>query len=42
MSNLVIIGFENEAKAFEMRAVLASMRKDYLLDMEESAFRYRH
>ena len=35
MSNLIVLGFDNEAKAFEMRAKLSAMQKDYLLEMED-------
>ena len=35
MSDLVVIGFDNEHKAFEMRAALAKMQKEYLIDMED-------
>ncbi len=35
MSNLVVIGFEDEASAFEMRAELAKMQKEYLIEMED-------
>jgi len=30
MSNLVVIGFDDEHTAFEMRAALAKMQKEYL------------
>jgi uncharacterized membrane protein len=35
MSELVAIGFDNEARAFEMRAELAKLQKEYLIDMED-------
>ena len=35
MSNLVVIGFDDENKAFEMRAALAKMQKEYLIEMED-------
>ena len=35
MSDLVIIGFEDEHTAFEMRAALARLQKEYLIDMED-------
>lgn len=35
MSDLVVIGFDNEHTAFEMRAALAKMQKEYLIDMED-------
>lgn len=35
MSELVVLGFENETTAFEMRAELAKLQKEYLIDMED-------
>ena len=35
MSNLVVIGFDDEHKAFEMRAALAKLQKEYLIEMED-------
>jgi uncharacterized membrane protein len=35
MSDLVVIGFDNEAGAFEMRAELAKLQKEYLIDMAD-------
>ncbi len=35
MSDLVVIGFDDENKAFEMRAALAKMQKEYLIEMED-------
>ena len=35
MSNLVVIGFDDEHKAFEMRATLAKLQKEYLIEMED-------
>jgi uncharacterized membrane protein len=35
MSELVAIGFDNEHRAFEMRAELAKLQKEYLIDMED-------
>jgi uncharacterized membrane protein len=35
MSNLVVIGFDDEHKAFEMRAELAKLQKEYLIEMED-------
>jgi uncharacterized membrane protein len=35
MSDLVVIGFDDENKAFEMRAALAKLQKEYLIDMED-------
>ena len=36
MSNLIAIGFNNEADAFEMRAALARMQAQYLIEMEDA------
>ena len=33
MSDLVVFGFDDETTAFEMRATLAKMQKEYLIDM---------
>ena len=35
MSNLVVIGFDDEHTAFEMRAELVKLQKEYLIDMED-------
>jgi uncharacterized membrane protein len=35
MSDLVVIGFDNEHTAFEMRAGLAKLQKEYLIEMED-------
>jgi uncharacterized membrane protein len=35
MSNLVVISFPDEQLAFEMRAALAKLQKEYLIDMED-------
>ncbi len=35
MSELVVIGFEDENMAFEMRADLAKLQKEYLIEMED-------
>lgn len=35
MSELVVIGFEDEHTAFEMRAALVKLQKEYLIDMED-------
>lgn len=35
MSNLVVIGFEDEHTAFEMRAALVKLQKEYLIEMED-------
>ena len=34
-SELVVIGFDDEHKAFELRAALARMQKEYLIEMED-------
>lgn len=36
MSNLIVLGFDNEADAFEMRAALARMQTQYLIEMEDA------
>ena len=36
MSNLIVIGFDNEADAFEMRAALAKLQTQYLIEMEDA------
>ena len=36
MSNLIVIGFNNEADAFEMRAALAKLQSQYLIEMEDA------
>ena len=35
MSDLIVIGFDDEHKAFEMRATLAKLQKEYLIEMED-------
>lgn len=35
MSDLVVMGFDDDVKAFEMRAALAKMQKEYLIEMED-------
>ena len=35
MGNLVVIGFDDEHTAFAMRAELAKMQKEYLIEMED-------
>jgi uncharacterized membrane protein len=35
MSDLVVIGFDDEHTAFEMRAALAKLQKEYLINMED-------
>ena len=36
MSNLVVIGFDNAADAFELRAALAKLQTQYLIEMEDA------
>src|SRR6185436_75170 len=36
MSNLVAVVFEDEATAFEMRAALVNMQKEYLIEIEDA------
>lgn len=35
MSDLVVIGFDDEQAAFDVRAKLAKMQKEYLIEMED-------
>ena len=35
MSDLVVIGFDDEHTAFDLRAQLAKLQKEYLIDMED-------
>ena len=35
MSDLIVVAFKDEATAFEMRAELVKMQKEYLLEMED-------
>ena len=35
MSDLVVIGFDDEQTAFEMRAALVKLQKDYLIKMDD-------
>ena len=35
MSDLVVIGFDDEHTAFDLRAQLANLQKEYLIDMED-------
>jgi len=37
MSDLIVIAFDSEEKAFELRAALAKMQKEYLIKMEDAA-----
>ena len=36
MSNLIVVGFENEADAFALRAALVKMQGEYLIEMEDA------
>lgn len=36
MSNLVVIGFDDQQKAEEVRLALLKMQKDYLIDLEDA------
>jgi len=36
MSDLTVVVFNDESTAFEMRAALAKMQKEYLIDMEDA------
>jgi uncharacterized membrane protein len=36
MSNLVVIGFEGEQKAEEVRLAMIKMQRDYLIDLEDA------
>jgi uncharacterized membrane protein len=36
MSDLIVIGFDDESTAFEMRAALTKMQKEYLISMEDA------
>jgi uncharacterized membrane protein len=36
MSNLVVVGFDNPADAFQMRGTLAQMQTQYLIEMEDA------
>src|SRR5580765_2091376 len=36
MSNLIVVGFNNSADAFEMRVALAKMQVQYLIEMEDA------
>ena len=35
-NNLIVIGFNNEADAFEMRAALAKLQIQYLIEMADA------
>lgn len=36
MSTLIVLGFDNEADAFDMRAALARLQSHYLIEMEDA------
>src|SRR5436190_24205530 len=36
MSNLIVVGFNNPADAFQMRGALAQMQAQYLIEMEDA------
>jgi uncharacterized membrane protein len=36
MSDLIVVGFDDEATAFELRAALVKLQKQYLLEMEDA------
>jgi uncharacterized membrane protein len=36
MSNLIVVGFENQADAFAMRAELVKLQSQYLIEMEDA------
>lgn len=36
MSNLIVIAFQNESDAFEMRAALVKLQSEYLIEMEDA------
>ena len=36
MSDLIVVAFDDEATAFELRAALVKLQKDYLLEMEDA------
>jgi len=36
MSNLIVVAFNSAADAFEMRAALAKMQTQYLIEMEDA------
>ena len=35
MSDLIVVGFDDQAVAFELRAALVKMQSEYLLEMED-------
>src|SRR6476469_457055 len=36
MNNLIVIGFQNQVDAFELRAALAKLQSQYLIEMEDA------
>ena len=36
MSDLIVVGFDDEATAFELRAALVKLQKEYLIEMEDA------
>jgi uncharacterized membrane protein len=36
MSDLIVVAFDDEATAFELRAALVKLQKEYLLEMEDA------
>ncbi len=36
MADLIVMGFDDEATAFELRAALVKLQKEYLLEMEDA------
>ena len=36
MADLIVVGFDDEATAFELRAALVKMQKEYLIEMEDA------
>jgi uncharacterized membrane protein len=36
MADLILVGFDDEATAFELRAALVKLQQDYLLEMEDA------
>lgn len=36
MSDFIVVGFKDEATAFELRAELAKLQKEYLIEMEDA------
>ena len=36
MSDLIVVAFDDEATAFELRAALVKLQKEYLIEMEDA------